>query len=66
LQSATSIAAKVLNQEGKLGVIASGAHADFIVVDGDPTKDITLLCEPQKNVAAIMKGGVWERVLSVQ
>jgi imidazolonepropionase-like amidohydrolase len=65
LQGATSVAAKVLNQEGKLGVIAAGAHADLVVVDGDPIKDITLLCEPEKSIVAIMKAGVWEKSLNV-
>ncbi|MBC7709584.1 MAG: amidohydrolase family protein [Rhizobacter sp.] len=63
LQSATSVAAKLLNQEGKLGVIAPGAHADLVVVDGDPTADITLLCEPEKAIVGVMKGGVWEQPL---
>jgi imidazolonepropionase-like amidohydrolase len=63
LQSATSVAAKVLNQEGKLGVIAKGAHADLIVIDGDPTKDISLLCDPAKSFRGIMKAGVWEKPL---
>jgi imidazolonepropionase-like amidohydrolase len=61
LQSATSVAAKLLNQDGKLGVIAPGAHADLIVVNGDPTQDITLLCDPEKTVAGVMKAGVWEK-----
>jgi imidazolonepropionase-like amidohydrolase len=61
LQSATSVAAKVLNQEGTLGVIAAGAHADLVVVEGDPTKDITLLCDPARNLRGIMKAGVWEK-----
>ena len=63
LQSATSVAAKLLNQEGKLGVIAPGAHADLLVVDGDPTADITLLCEPDRALAGVMKAGVWEKPL---
>jgi imidazolonepropionase-like amidohydrolase len=63
LQSATSVAAKLLNQEGKLGVIAPGAHADLLVTDGDPTVDITLLCEPEKAIVGVMKAGVWEKVL---
>ncbi|MGL4231267.1 MAG: amidohydrolase family protein [Casimicrobium sp.] len=63
LQSATSVAAKVLNQEGKLGVIAAGAHADLVVVEGDPTKDITLLCDTERNLRGIMKAGVWEKSL---
>jgi imidazolonepropionase-like amidohydrolase len=64
LQSATSVAAKVLNREGELGVIAVGAHADLVVVEGDPTKDITLLCEPEKSIVGIMKAGVWEKSFS--
>ncbi len=63
LQSATSVAAKLLNQEGKLGVIAAGAHADLVVVDGDPTADVTLLCDPEKAIVAVMKAGVWEKAL---
>lgn len=61
LQSATSVAAKVLNQEGMLGVIAPGAVADLIVVDGDPTTDIELLCSPEKTIRGIMKDGRWEK-----
>ena len=61
LQSATSVAAKLLNQEGKLGVIAPGAHADLVVVDGDPTADITLLCDPEKAILGVMKAGIWEK-----
>lgn len=64
LQSATSVAATVLNQEGKLGVIAPGAHADLVVVDGDPTQDITVMCEPERNFVGIMKAGKWEKVVA--
>ena len=63
LQSATSVAAKLVNQEGKLGVIAPGAHADLVVVNGDPTADITVLCDPANALAGVMKAGVWERAL---
>ena len=63
LQSATSVAAKLLNQEGKLGVIAPGAHADLVVVNADPTKDITVMCDPATALAGVMKAGVWERAL---
>jgi imidazolonepropionase-like amidohydrolase len=47
LQSATLHAAEVLGATGELGVIAPGAHADIVVVDGDPTADVTLLERPQ-------------------
>lgn len=64
LQSATSVAAKVLNQEGVLGVIAPGALADLIVVDGDPTTHIELLCTPEQAIKGIMKDGRWEKPLA--
>ncbi|WP_164230816.1 amidohydrolase family protein, partial [Stenotrophomonas maltophilia] len=41
--SATYVAAKLLRQEGKIGVVAADAYADLIVVDGDPLKDLALL-----------------------
>lgn len=41
LRSATSVNAALLNRTGELGVIAPGAHADFVVVDGDPLIDLT-------------------------
>jgi imidazolonepropionase-like amidohydrolase len=42
---------------GKLGVIAEGALADILLVDGDPLSDISLLANPEKNLALIMKDG---------
>ena len=43
LVSATSGNATLLNAEGELGVVAPGALADLIVVDGDPLEDLGLL-----------------------
>jgi imidazolonepropionase-like amidohydrolase len=40
LQHATINAAKLLNQVGKLGVIAKGAHADFLVLAQNPVDDL--------------------------
>jgi imidazolonepropionase-like amidohydrolase len=57
IRSATINAAKVVKQEGKLGVIAPGAYADLIVVDGDPLKDLSLLTGQGKHMPAIMKAG---------
>ncbi|MGL5361791.1 MAG: amidohydrolase family protein, partial [Bosea sp. (in: a-proteobacteria)] len=42
---------------GELGVVAAGAHADLLLVDGDPTTDLTLIGDPGKNFKIIMKGG---------
>jgi imidazolonepropionase-like amidohydrolase len=64
LQSATSVAAKVLNQEGALGVIAPNAFADLLIVDGDPTRDIESLCAPEQTIRGIMKAGRWEKPLT--
>jgi imidazolonepropionase-like amidohydrolase len=57
IRSATINAAKVVRMEGKLGVIEAGAHADLIVVDGDPIADLALLTRQGRHMPAIMKAG---------
>ena len=57
LRGATSIAAELIGQGGKLGVIAQGAAADLLVVAGDPTKDLAALQAPEKGLLAVMKDG---------
>ena len=42
---------------GRLGVVAPGAIADLVLVDGDPTADISLLARPAESFAAIIQGG---------
>lgn len=51
LRSATSVNAEILQQNGRLGVIAPGAIADLIVCDGDPLRDISLLSQPHRTCA---------------
>ena len=63
LASATSVNAEILNMSGRLGVIAPGAYADLIVVEGDPLKDLGLLQEQGRHLAAIMKGGRFHKSL---
>ncbi len=53
IRSATSRAASLLEMEGKIGVVAPGAFADVIAVDGDPVRDIKAL----ENVRFVMKDG---------
>lgn len=49
---------------GKLGVVETGALADLLLVDGDPTRDIALVADPAKNFVVIMKDGkVWKNSL---
>ena len=57
LRQATSINAELLNRSGELGVVAPGALADLIVVDGDPIADIELLSGQGEAVLLVMKGG---------
>jgi imidazolonepropionase-like amidohydrolase len=57
LQSATSVAARLLRQEGRVGVIARGAWADLLIVDGDPTQDPALLAAPGQTLRMIVKAG---------
>ncbi len=61
LASATTIAAKLIGMAGKLGVVAEGALADLLVVDGDPLSDIAILATPERSVRLVMKGGVVQR-----
>jgi imidazolonepropionase-like amidohydrolase len=42
---------------GKLGVVAPGAVADLLVVDGNPLKKLSLLEGQGAHLKAIMKGG---------
>ncbi len=42
---------------GALGVVEEGALADLLLVDGDPTADIRLVADPQRNFLVIMKDG---------
>jgi imidazolonepropionase-like amidohydrolase len=53
IQSATSVAAALLDQQENLGSIGVGKYADIIAVDGDPLSDITEL----ERVKFVMKGG---------
>jgi imidazolonepropionase-like amidohydrolase len=41
---------------GRVGTLEAGKLADLIVVDGDPTADITVLQE-RRRIVAVMKGG---------
>jgi imidazolonepropionase-like amidohydrolase len=59
LRAATLVGAKLCGLEGLAGVIAPGAYADLIVVDGDPYRDIRVLQEDGAHMPAIMKGGTF-------
>ena len=61
LRSATSVNAALLNAEGELGVVAAGAQADLLVVDGDPLTDLSLLQNQGAQIPVIMKAGTFAK-----
>ena len=56
LKTATSVDARVLHLENRLGAVKTGLWADLIAVEGDPTTDISRIRAP--NVKFVMKSGV--------
>ena len=63
LRQATSESAEVirlcgkLNRHGNFGEIREGWLADLILIDGDPTQDITILERAAETVVLVMKAG---------
>jgi len=57
LVSATATNARLLRMEGEIGVVAPGALADLIVVDGDPLADLGLLQDQGAHLSLIIQGG---------
>ncbi|WP_434644519.1 amidohydrolase family protein [Achromobacter piechaudii] len=57
IQQATLIGAEILNQQGLLGEVCEGAHADLLLIDGNPLDDISLLTQPD-SIKLIMNRGL--------
>ena len=57
IQQATIVGAEIVRMQGKLGVVAPGAYADILVVDGDPIRKLELLTGQGENLSVIMKAG---------
>ncbi|HKP73577.1 MAG TPA: amidohydrolase family protein [Pyrinomonadaceae bacterium] len=53
IQSATTVAARLLDREDDIGAIEAGKYADIVAVAGDPLQDITEL----ERVRFVLKGG---------
>jgi imidazolonepropionase-like amidohydrolase len=61
IRAATIYAAELFRMSGEIGVIAPGARADLIVVDGDPLRDLGVLQQPERFLKAVIKDGVLYR-----
>ncbi len=57
LQSATIVAARLMGREAEVGQLVPGALADLLLVDGDPTTDLTPLVQPAQGIRLLMQGG---------
>ncbi|MCX5071066.1 hypothetical protein OG321_00740 [Streptomyces sp. NBC_00424] len=42
---------------GEIGTLAPGAHADLLVVDGDPLTDLAVLTRPERHLRHVVKAG---------
>jgi imidazolonepropionase-like amidohydrolase len=56
IAAGTSNNARVLNLEGQVGAVAPGMLADLLVVDGDPSEDITILQDRNRIEHIILDG----------
>ena len=61
IHSATIVGAEVIGRTGELGVIAPGALADLLVVDGNPLKDLGLFQEQGAHLPVVMQAGRFHR-----
>jgi imidazolonepropionase-like amidohydrolase len=57
MASILETAARLLRLEGQVGVVAPGALADPLVIDGNPLDDIRVLTTPEAALKLIMKEG---------
>jgi imidazolonepropionase-like amidohydrolase len=57
LRSATTVAARLTGLEGEIGVVAPGASADLLVVDGNPLERLEVLTDPARNLRLVMAAG---------
>ena len=49
----------LIGAPGQLGVVAPGALADLIVIDGDPVADLSLLARPAEALKAVIRDGAF-------
>ena len=57
LRAAAGMAAEPLRAEGQFGTLAADAHADVIMLDGDPREGIGLLADPAAHMPLVIQAG---------
>ena len=57
IRAATTTGAEIIRQEGRLGTLKPGAHADLLILDRDPLQDLGVFQDQGAHIAAIMKAG---------
>ncbi len=60
IQSATKMGGEIMMMGDELGTITEGYLADILLVDGDPSKDVSLL-QDRNRLLAIMKDGAFHK-----
>jgi len=63
IRAATQYGGELMGMAGELGVIAEGAYADLLLVEGDPVADISIL-QDRDRFRAIMKDGAFHKAPS--
>jgi imidazolonepropionase-like amidohydrolase len=61
IRSATTVAAELIGMVGEVGVVAPGAAADLLIIDGDPLDNVGVLADPNKNIRALISNGALQR-----
>ncbi len=60
IRAATQQGGELMGHPDELGVVAQGAYADMLLVDGDPAADISIL-QDRTRLLAIMKNGAFHK-----
>lgn len=60
LSAATMLGGQLMGRGGELGLVREGYLADLLLVDGDPTQDVTIL-QDKSRLHMIMKGGAMHK-----
>lgn len=58
IRAATTNAAELFGMVGEIGVVAPGARADLLAIDGNPLEDLGVLQDPEHRLKLILKDGV--------